>query len=66
MKGFYIENFVLRILFCIVGFIALWFATKFITRNFIFHEEFNVGVMDFIIPVALGVVESVIWKPKNK
>ena len=66
MKGFYIENFALRILFCVVGFFALWFATKFVTTNLIFHEEFKVGVMDLILPAVLGVIEAVIWKPKNK
>lgn len=65
MKGFYIENFVLRLIFCVVGIVALWVAVRYIRDVIIFHESFSMGVLDFAIPVACGVVEAFVWKPKN-
>lgn len=65
MKGFYIENFVLRLIFCVVGLVILWIAVQYIKDVIIFHEAFSLGVFDFVVPVVCGVVEAFVWKPKN-
>lgn len=64
MKGFYIENFVLRILFCVVGFYAIWFLIDFI-KSMVTHEPFTIGLYDAVVPGVLGVIEAFLWKPKN-
>lgn len=66
MKGFYIENFALRLIFCVVGMFALWVAVQFLADKFIFHEEFNLGVKDYVIPIVMGVVQAFVWKPKQE
>ena len=65
MKGFYIENFVLRLLFCIVGMFAIWRGAKYLSRTFILHEPFTFGVIDVLVPLVTGVIETFSWKPKN-
>ena len=62
MKGFYIENFALRLIFCIVAMFAIWIGLQFLMDTFIHHEPFALGVLDYIIPLALGVVQAFTWK----
>jgi hypothetical protein len=65
MKGFYIENFVLRLIVSLVGMFAFWFAIQYVVDVLIFHEQFHVGILDFVIPAFLGVYTAITWKPKN-
>ena len=65
MKGFYIENFVLRLLFCIVGMYVVWIAIQYIMDTLIFHEPFGLGLIDYVVPAIMGVIEAISWKPKN-
>ncbi|MBR3159724.1 MAG: hypothetical protein IKG18_11090 [Atopobiaceae bacterium] len=66
MKGFYIENFALRLIFCIVGMFALWFGLQFIKCNLILHEPMTFGAFDIVIPLVGGIAEALTWKPKDK
>lgn len=61
----YPENLVVRIIICIVGMAALWFAGSFIMDVLISHGEFVFRPTQLIIPVVLGVVEAFVWKPKE-
>lgn len=65
MKGFYIENFVLRLIVSLVGTFAFWFIVQYVVDVLIFHEQFSVGILDFAIPAFLGVYTALTWKPKN-
>lgn len=62
----YPENFVVRLLICIVGMYALWMGAHYIGVVFIRHEAFSVGVLDIVLPLVLGVWEAFSWKPKEK
>lgn len=62
----YPENFVVRLLICVVGMYALWFGVQFILDVVVFHDEFKVNAIDIIVPLAVGVIEAFIWKPKEK
>ena len=62
----YPENFVVRLLICIVGMYALWMGAHYIGAVFIRHEAFSVGVLDIVLPLVLGVWEAFSWKPKEK
>ncbi len=65
MKNFYIENFALRLVFCIVGMFALWNLGSFVGATFIRHEPFVFSPSNFIIPIATGAIEAFAWKPKE-
>ena len=65
MKNFYIENFALRLVFCIVGMFALWNLGSFVGATFIRHEPFTFGASNVIIPIVTGVAEAFVWKPKE-
>ena len=62
----YPENFVVRLLICVVGMCALWILGSFISTALIRHEEFTLRVTHFVIPAVIGVVEAFVWKPKDK
>lgn len=62
----YPENFVVRLLICIVGMCAIWVLGSFISTVLIQHETFNLSVTQLIIPVILGIIETFLWKPKDK
>ena len=62
----YPENFVVRLIICIVGMYAIWFGVQFILDVLVFHDEFKVNAIDIIVPLAVGVVEAFVWKPKEK
>ena len=32
----------------------------------IFHDDFEIHAIDIIVPLALGIVEAFVWKPKQK
>ncbi len=61
----YPENFVVRLLICIVGMCALWILGSYISTVLISHEEFALRATHFVIPAILGVVEAFVWKPKE-
>ena len=62
----YPENFVVRLLICIVGMYAIWFGVQFILDVVVFHDEFTVNAFDIIVPLVVGVIEAFVWKPKEK
>lgn len=62
----YPENYVVRLIICVVGMLALWLAAHYIGAVFIRHEAFTIGAFDIIVPAIMGVIESFAWKPKNK
>lgn len=62
----YPENFVVRLLICVVGMYAIWFGVQFILDVVVFHGEFKVNAIDIIVPLAVGVIEAFVWKPKEK
>ncbi len=62
----YPENFVVRLLICVVGMYAIWFGVQFILDVVVFHDEFTVNAIDIIVPLAVGVIEAFVWKPKEK
>ncbi len=62
----YPENFVVRLIVCILGMLAIWIGIRFIMDVVIFHDEFSIKPITLAIPVVLGVVEAFVWKPKDK
>ena len=62
----YPENFVVRLIICIVGMIALWMGAHYIGTVLIRQEAFTIGVFDIVAPLACGVIEAFTWKPKAK
>ena len=62
---FYIENFALRLLFCIVTCVAATNLGLFIRASFVAHEPFMFDfVKGLLMPGALGAVAAVMWKPR--
>lgn len=62
----YPENFVIRLIVCILGMFAIWFAVQFVLDVLIHHESFEIHAIDIIVPIAMGVVEAFVWKPKEQ
>lgn len=62
----YPENFVVRLIICIAGMFAIWMAVTFIMDVLIHHEAFTIGAFDIIAPLACGIAEAFLWKPKEK
>jgi len=62
----YPENFVVRLIICVVGMLALWLAAHYIGVVLVRHETFTIGAFDIVVPAICGVIESFTWKPKNK
>lgn len=64
---FYIENFALRLLFCVGTCVAAVILVTFVRAQFIAHEPY---VFDFVkclvFPTALGVLAAFMWKPRTK
>ena len=63
---FYIENFALRLLFCVVTLVVVVLAVGFIRASaagmpFVFDP-----LKHLVLPVALGVVTTFLWKPSQK
>lgn len=66
MKGFYIENFFLRILFCVVTMLAVFIGISYIKNVVIGHGTFELDIFRHVIgPVLCGVTEAIVWKPKQ-
>lgn len=61
----YPENFVVRLLVCIVGMTAIMLAVRFVMSTFIFHETYTFQVTQLIVPVVAGIAEAFVWKPKD-
>ena len=62
----YPENFVVRLIISVVGMFALWMAAHYIGAVFIRQEAFTISAFDIVIPLALGIFEAIVWKPKDK
>ena len=62
----YPQNFIVRLLVCIVGMFALWMAAHYIGTVLIRQEAFTIGPIDIILPLGVGVYEAYAWKPKQK
>lgn len=62
----YPENFVVRLIICIVGMYAIWMGAQFVKDVIIFHEAFSVDMIDIIAPLVVGIVEAFVWKPKEQ
>ena len=63
---FYIENFALRLLFCVGTLIIVVLAAGFIRAvaagaPFVFEPLKHV-----VLPIALGVLTTFMWKPRQK
>ena len=63
---FYIENFALRLLFCVVTLVVVVLAVGFIRASaagmpFVFDP-----LKHLVLPVALGVVTTFLGKPSQK
>jgi hypothetical protein len=64
---FYIENFALRLLFCIAACVAATNLGLFIKASFIAHEPFAFNyVKGLLLPLALGMSAAFMWKPQKK
>ena len=62
----YPKNFAVRLIICIAGMYALWFAIQFFMDTVVRHEPFSVRTLDIIIPLVTGVIQAMSWKPKEK
>ena len=64
---FYIENFALRLLFCIATCVAATNLALFIKASFIAHEPFTFNFANgLLLPLALGMSAAYMWKPQKK
>ena len=63
---FYIENFALRLLFCIATCVAATNLALFIKASFA-HEPFTFNFVNgLLLPLALGSSAAYMWKPQKK
>lgn len=63
---FYIENFALRLLFCVVTLVIVVLAVGFI-RASIAGAPFVLDPLKHLaLPIALGIVTTFLWKPSQK
>lgn len=64
---FYIDNFALRLLFCVLVTVAAANLGYLVRATFIVHEPFAFdAIQGLLIPAALGVFAAVMWKPTEK
>ena len=64
---FYIENFALRLLFCIATCVVATNLALFIKASFFAHEPFTFNFVNgLLLPLALGVSAAFTWKPQRK
>ena len=64
---FYIDNFALRILFCIVTTVLAATLGAFVRAEFILHEAFVFNaVHSLVIPAMLGALAGFLWKKPAK
>ena len=64
---FYPENFVVRLLFCVVLTIAAANLGMFVRAEVFAHEPFVFDpVKGLLMPGALGAVAAVMWKPREQ
>ena len=62
---FYIENFALRLVFCILTCVAATNLGMFVRASLIAHTPFVFSVVQgFLIPLARGVFTTFMWRPK--
>ena len=66
MKGFYIENFALRVIFCVVVLAAITMGVSYLMSTFVWHEPFTFKITNTIVPIACGVYWAMTWKPKEE
>jgi len=62
----YPENFVVRLIICVVGLVAVWMAAQYVGDVFLRHEPFSISAFDIVMPIGLGIVEAFVWKPKQR
>lgn len=64
---FYIDNFALRILFCVGTAVLASLLGAFVRAEFIVHEAMVIDTFkNLVLPVALGLFAGVIWKKPEK
>lgn len=64
---FYIENFALRLVFCVVTCVVAVIAATFVRAEFFLHEPYVFDALKCIVfPTALGVLAAFMWKPRQK
>lgn len=64
---FYIENFALRLLFCVGTCVAAVVLVTFIRAQFFTHEPYVFDVVKHaLVPGALGLLAAFMWKPRAK
>ena len=64
---FYIENFALRLLFCVGTCVAAVLLVSYIRAEFFAHEPYVFDVVKHVaFPAALGVLAAFMWKPRKK
>ena len=66
MKGFYIENFFLRLLFCIFLAVAAANLGIYVREVVISHGTYAFDLIrGLLFPTALGVLAAIMWRPKE-
>lgn len=63
---FYIQNFALRLLFCVGTLIIVVLAAGFIRASVAGVPFAFDPLKHLVFPVALGVVTTFMWKPRQK
>ena len=63
----YIENFALRLLFCVGSCVAAVLLVGYIKAELIEHVPFTLDVVKHIaMPAALGTLAAFMWRPRAK
>ena len=63
---FYIENFALRLLFCVGTVLIVVLAAGFIRASVAGVPFVLEPLKHVVLPIALGVVTTFMWKPSRK
>ena len=63
---FYIENFALRLLFCVGTLLIVVLAVGFIRASAAGMPFVLDPLKHIVLPVALGVLTTFMWKPRQK
>ena len=64
---FYIDNFALRIIFCVVTTVLAATLGSFVRAEFIVHQAFVFDVVkNLAIPAMLGALAGFLWKKPAK
>ena len=63
---FYIENFALRLLFCVGTLLVVVLAVGFIRASVAGTPFVLEPLKHVVLPIALGVLTTLMWKPRQK